>query len=394
MMIRAFHLWQRTRWPGRNVRLHYAQTLFNLYVVRYLELLSMRVWDAGPGEASARLFAVQQLLDQLWTSSPAGQPVIVRDARWLIPLAQSPTNEELGPYFEVAEHIAGSFSAEERLGLYEASVVTAGGHLRSQLRHYTIKNGVDLEENGLVLTSRSTNALDFALLIQGLVPLLAAYERACTNGDADRRRPLAGTILQGLSVDPDLFVNRLELLGAYSEVEHLFVTPGPGNRMILTPMGQRHAQLLEDYQRLIVRSATALLEDCPAFQPREGRYSPYGLVYGFSSNLTEHMAFKALQPDSVTRFSLEDVFVAGAADAEKLEWVSGWRKLPHIEPAIQQLFDYPQAFAEAIFARIERALRRRVVVSESGAAVSNGRLHLSPAQVPDLSASVCGILGP
>ncbi len=45
MMTRVFHLWQRTRWPGRNGRVRYAHTLFNLYVIRCLELLTMRVWD-------------------------------------------------------------------------------------------------------------------------------------------------------------------------------------------------------------------------------------------------------------------------------------------------------------------------------------------------------------
>src|SRR5512139_384435 len=47
MMIRAFHLWQQTRWPGRNGRVRYAHTLFNLHVIRCLELLSMRIWDGG-----------------------------------------------------------------------------------------------------------------------------------------------------------------------------------------------------------------------------------------------------------------------------------------------------------------------------------------------------------
>ena len=31
MMIRGFHCWQQTRWPGRKGRMHYAHTLFNLY---------------------------------------------------------------------------------------------------------------------------------------------------------------------------------------------------------------------------------------------------------------------------------------------------------------------------------------------------------------------------
>src|SRR5499427_3482586 len=48
MMVRGFHLWLQTRWPGHSGRVRYAHTLFNLYVIRCLALLSMRLWDAGP----------------------------------------------------------------------------------------------------------------------------------------------------------------------------------------------------------------------------------------------------------------------------------------------------------------------------------------------------------
>lgn len=47
MTVRAFYLWRQTHWPGHNGRLRYAHTLFNLYVIRCLALLSMRLWDAG-----------------------------------------------------------------------------------------------------------------------------------------------------------------------------------------------------------------------------------------------------------------------------------------------------------------------------------------------------------
>src|SRR5687767_4291002 len=93
MMIRAFHMWGQTRWPGRSGRVHYAHTLFNLYVIRSLELLSMRLWDGSSG-AGERLSHVQHVLNQLWAIAPADQPVLVRDARWLIPMAQSPATDE------------------------------------------------------------------------------------------------------------------------------------------------------------------------------------------------------------------------------------------------------------------------------------------------------------
>ena len=109
MMIRGFHLWGQTRWPGRNGRVRYAHTLFNLYVIRCLELLSMRLWDDEATSADDRLSQVQGGLDQLWKTTPADQPVLVRDARWLIQLAQSPATDDLGAYFDVAEKIAGAF---------------------------------------------------------------------------------------------------------------------------------------------------------------------------------------------------------------------------------------------------------------------------------------------
>ena len=85
---------------------------------------------------------------------------------------------------------------------------------------------------------------------------------------------------------------------------------------------------------------------------------------------------KTTQPDAVTHFGLEDVFVDGDADTDKLAWVSGWRKLPHLTREVEQLFDYPQQFAEDMFDRIEHALRRRVSDSEANAVVQTGRLFI------------------
>ena len=212
MMVRAFYLWRQTRWPGRNGRVHYAHTLFNLYVIRCLELLSMRLWDVGSSNAGDRLSHVQSVLNQLWKSTPADQPVLVRDARWLIQMAQSPATDELGAYLEIAEKIAETLSEEDRIALHKAGVRMAAGHLRSQIRHYSTKKAVSLNEKSLVLSTRNSNALDFALLIQDLVPLLEAYEHAWHSEDGQKRLELADAICQGISPDPELFLNRVELL--------------------------------------------------------------------------------------------------------------------------------------------------------------------------------------
>ena len=126
--------------------------------------------------------------------------------------------------------------------------------------------------------------------------------------------------------------------------------------------------------------AKPLHDDCPQF-PADGwrLFSVRRAVRVFVQPSGAHGA-QDLAPDAVTRFSLEDVFIAG--DADKLAWVSGWRKLPHIPREVVKLFEYPQQFAEEIFERIEQALRRRVADGEANAAAQNGRLFVLPEDDP------------
>jgi hypothetical protein len=253
----------------------------------------------------------------------------------------------------------------------------------------TMQKGTSLDEKTLILSTRRSNALDLALLLQGLVPLLQAYERARRGGDSQKRLELAAAICQGISPDPELFLNRLDLLGPYSMIEHLFITTDREGHAVYAPMGQRHLHLLEQYESSIRRLAKSLYDDCRHFRPVDGAYSPYGVLFGFSSNLIEHMAFKTLQPDAETRFSLEDVFHDGEAD--KLAWVSAWRKLPHITREAVKLFEYPQQFAEDIFARVEHALRRCVSDGETNAAPQTGRVFILPEDEPSADPKVSAI---
>jgi hypothetical protein len=369
MMVRAFHLWRSTRWPGHAGRIHYAHTLLNLYLLRQLALLSMRAWDDGPSGAGERLSQAQVILDALWRFGPSDQPVLVRSVRWLIPVAQSPGTEQLSPYFEVAEQIAATVAVDDRVQIHDAVVRMAGGHLRSYLHYQVTSKGFDLCDRALILLSRKSNALDYSLLIQGLVPLLEAYEHAVRDGDGAKRCELADAICQGISPDAELFVNRVDLLAAYSMVEYLFAATAPSGHVGYTPIGRRHLQLLEEYEARIGRLAKPLHEDCLRLKPMEGAYSPYGAFFGVASNLLEHMALK---PEAVTRFSLEDVFTSGAAD--KVAWVDGWRKLPHVDREVQRLYAYSHHFAEQIFERVEHALQARV--AGASAPLATGRLFV------------------
>jgi hypothetical protein len=285
--------------------MHYAQTLFNLYVLRCLQFLSMRVFDAT-GNESGRLADIQNVLDALWGSSPAGQPVMVRDARWLIPLAQSLITDELVPYFVVAQRVREALPDADALEIQRAHVRMLGGHLTSQIRYYSSKDGVSINDPGLVLRTRTTNALDFALLVQGLVALLTAHNLALQSGDERTRLDMAGAIYQGISPDPELFLHRIDLLSAYSMIEHVCISP----------MGERHQQLLKEYAALMGRSIDQLRDDFARFSPMDGGYSPYGVIFGLPSSLMEHMALKAVQHDAETRFSLEDIFDDDASAAK------------------------------------------------------------------------------
>jgi hypothetical protein len=372
MMIRGFHFWQQTRWPGRNGRMHYAHTLFNLYIIRCLEFLSMRLWDEHPGSAGGRLAEIQGVLDELWRSSPADQPVIVRDARWLIPLAQSLITDELAAYFEVARQVTETLPEADALAIQKAHVRMLGGHLTSQIRHYCTKDGVSVNEPSVVVRTRTSNALDFALLVQGLVALLKAYDRALLSGDERMRLDMAGAVFQGISADPELFLNRVDLLRAYTMIEHVFIATDGESQVAYSPLGQRHVQLLKEYSTLIDRLTRSLHDDSPRFRPVDGGCSPYGVVFGIPSGLIELMALKTLQRDAETGFSLEDVFDDADTSPAKLAWVDGWRKLPHIDPAVQRLYDYPQQFAEDIYDRIGHEISRRV----SNVASGTGSLYI------------------
>jgi hypothetical protein len=102
------------------------------------------------------------------------------------------------------------------------------------------------------------------------------------------------------------------------------------------------------------------------------------------------MALKALEHDAETRFSLEDAFQDHVFEAEtsaaKLAWVNGWRKLPHVPPEIQRLFDYPQQFAEDIYNRIEHELRRRDSDSRIGRLYIDPELDSRASEIPELPA--------
>jgi hypothetical protein len=353
LIPRAYDYWDRHRWPGRSGREQYADAIYAATMLRHLALLSMRIWDDGDTEAQTRLGAIQSLVDAL---NLAGQPkVFIRDARWLIPIAQGPLTRDLAPYFAVSDHVAGSFDDSTRLGLHKANARLAGGHLRSQLRYRGWETGRPAGDPQNLVITRNSNALDGALLVGSLVPLLEAYEGASLSDD---RRDLADAILQGVSADPELFLIRLDLLTPYTMIEHLFIGEGPSGDTRYTSRGDRHVRTLARYRDLLGALTPRLIDDALAGDPARQAYSPHGIAYGFCADVLSNIAWDFLVSNPTFELSLEDMFVSFGDVEEKRARARAWEALPTREGE-RAHFEYsPDAAAES-FARVMEALAGR-----------------------------------
>jgi hypothetical protein len=349
LAVRAHQQWERSRRPGRNVRLPYADTLYSVFVVRQLEHLSLRIWDEGNDAAGDRLQEIQALLDRL--NSAASAAPLIRDARWLMQTAQGPLTRRLEPYFRIAERISASFTSPRRLEIHKAGAMLTSGHLRSQLRHRALEVDRPEVDPAVLAVTRNSNSLDAALLVRDLIPLLEAY------GD-DPRLDLADAIFQGVSADPELFVTRLDLLGPCTMIEHLFIERTDGGPMRYTPLGDAHRHLLDSYAALIGRHAASLQEDARALDPRERAYSPLGIVYGFCADILSNMALDTLHARLSFGLTLEDLFAGRDGLDNKRARAESWKARREREDPRKPV-DYSGAWAARMFDRTMSALAAR-----------------------------------
>jgi hypothetical protein len=385
LLVRAYEHWDTTHWPGRSGRLTVAGCLCSVFLLRHLEWLSLRIWDAGHEHAENRLAVVQALLDRL---NGATSPItFVRDAAWLLQTAQGPLTPNPEPYFVVANHIAASFSDTTRTRVHAAGAVLGAGHLRSQLRYGMWRTGHAIDHREILAFSRNTNAMDHALLVRDLVGVLNAYGRAIEAGDREARARHADVILQAVSVDPDLYLVRQDLLAAYTSIEALHLEDSAGG-VRLSAEGQtarraaaRCATLLSTYARL-------LIEDLPVVRPHDRTYSPLGIVYGFISDVLSNAAMDVVVGRRGPFGSLETMFDSqGDLDISRRR-ADGWAALPKRAGEIDH-FEHSIDFAAMVYERLSAALDRRAEAGDrpNASAQPATRLFVSanaqpPADVP------------
>jgi hypothetical protein len=370
LIFRACDHWDRHRWPGRNGRVAFAQTLYSIFILQQLEHLSMRIWDEGDAGAGDRLQNVQSLLSRL--NSDNHSNVLVRDTRWLIQTAQGPLTRHLHPYFKIACHISSSLTGSDRLEVHKAGVKLAGGHLRSQLRYRAGETGHPVDDPEVLAITRNSNSMDAALLLGDLVPVLEAYKAA---EDPDRRLVLADGILQGLSADPELFLTRTDVLGPCTMIEEVFIECSRGGAPQYTPFGDAHLAHLTRYRALIAELREPLIQDALTLRAGSTTYSPLGIAYGFCADILTNMAIDGLLSRPCFDLSLEDMFVSGRHVESKLTRARGWEK-PQSRAGEREHFEHSLDRAAQVFERTLAALGARAG-DESGR-LPSGRLFVIP----------------
>jgi len=378
LIVRAYEHWEQHRWPGTSGRLAYAQTIFTVTLLNHLQALALRIWDEPDDGAPDRLAAIQRVLDALNATSDA----IVRDAHWLVQTAQGPLTRGLAPYFRVAERIGRTFAGAEGIAIHAAGAKLAGGHLRSQLRYRAGELNRPPDSPEILATTRNSNAMDVALLVWDLVPLLAAYEIACAAPDTGTRAALADAILQGCSADPELLLERLDLLAPYTMVETVFVHRDAAGGAVLSPMGDTHTRTLARYAELLDATATSLAEDARALDPARVVWSPLGIVYGFVGDFLTNMALDTLHGHPARGLALDDMFTSTDDDVDRQARAAGWRRLPR-RAGESEHFDYAPEWARAMFDRTIGALERRAASPGAANASSTPAAHLIVAAMAD-----------
>ena len=371
----AQRVWDRDRWPGKNGRIAYAQSVYGAFVLRQLAHLSLRIWDEGSQMAPTCLQEVQRLLDLL---NAPGTPPIVRDARWLIQIAQGPLTTQLKPYFVIADRVAGSLGDRDRREIHKAGAVLAGGHLRSQLRHRSRQTGWAYDDRRVIALTHLSNSMDIALLVRDLVGLLEAYDLACQQPDGSERPELADAILQGLSADPELLLIRLDLLGPLTMIEDLFSVRSDAGEMRYTEKGQAHREYLEKYAALIGQAAASLKEDAVTFDPAHAVYSPLGAVYGFCADIVSNMVLNTLHARS-TDLGFEDTFISTGQLEQKSAQARAWERAANAEGE-RDAFEYSSEWAAAMFARLVSSLdaRARRPAEPNASAFPASRIYVVP----------------
>ncbi len=259
--------------------------LLDYYFVHLLELMSLRIWDAG--DADANLDRLARLLDALQGESGSGQP-FVSDAETLILIATS--------HYERREHGYGLLLDRVRTLAPRHQLQIALGHAASMGSH--LRFGFEASYARDTLFMRDDNVADYPWLCYALLTVMREYVRRRESdaaADSQPRQPglpvLVEALLNGLSADARAFV--------------------AGGAAALTTCERERAEFAELFQYY----REALLEAFEPFRPSERRYSPLSFFFNFSHNVRKGTVVDALLRGEPWRLTFNDLLTGFPEDA-------------------------------------------------------------------------------
>ena len=288
--------------------------LYDAYVFQLIMLLSLRIWDEGNPDDNIQ--TIQSLLDELQAGPGNSGKQFVRHAPDLLTLATSLNNyADIGIYRDLIDKTKRFKVKEHRLRFSLANAKGTGSHLRSVIATLYLAPPLEInketwkaffaKEEGKI--HRTQNEIDYEIIVSALNNLFSRYEELLSGKvNNEERFEIAEAILDGLSADPEYFIDSPEML-----------------RKFVHPSAQ---PAVDEFKTYLRKNVGSLLKDLKGFDPKRYQYSPLGQVQVVSLpfyNLYEDVLL-SLMSGEFQKLSYEDRFTASSfleIDRQKRAWV-------------------------------------------------------------------------
>jgi len=303
--------------------------LLDYYYFHVLQVLSLRVWDQGQGDADARLDRLTALLDELQGTGGSGQP-FVTNAETLILIATS--------HFEEVERGYDRLLRRVKSLNHRHQVNVAVGHASSMGCH--LRFGFEATYGRDTLQMRNDNVADYPWLCFALATVMREYERRRDVGvDADGRAAMVEAMVNGLSADARAFLGAAPNSLSACDAER---------RAFRDRFFAHRADLVAEFAR---------------HRPVEGVYSPLSFFFNFSHNVLKGTIVDALVRGQPWPIAYNDLLTGATArlqpdttdDAtdEMPTVVAGFSRAPgDRERLARTLMEYARANPDRISGRL------------------------------------------
>lgn len=248
--------------------------MLDYYYFHLLQLLSLRVWDAG--DPNVNVDALQRLLDRLQGEGGGGQR-FVADAETLLLIATSHYEAKEVGYDNLLERVR-TLDRPHRARIALGHASSMGSHLRFGFEATYARDTVVM---------RRDNVADYPWLCFALLMLMREYDEPSSS--ALDRHAVVEALLNGLSADARAFVGE------------------PPDSL-----GQCETDRVEFRDRFL-RARDELLATFAEYRPRDDAYSPLAFFFNFSHNILKGIVVDALMHGRPWAVCFNDLLTVRAA---------------------------------------------------------------------------------